>query len=121
MIETGNKRQETRGRSACCAHFRAMALSFTSLMVVVLYSLVSLLVFSLPVLAAAPEKILVEVARTAEVSSPVIYLGEIAKITAPDFFKDELTRIDLGKSPRAGRMKQLSGARVTGNHKCHGA
>ncbi len=113
MIETGNKRQETRGRSACCAHFRAMALSFTSLMVSVSYSLVSLLIFSLPVLAATPEKILIEISRTAEVASPVIYLGEIARITAPDFFKDELTRIELGKSPRAGRMKQLSGARIT--------
>lgn len=69
--------------------------------------------FSLPVLAATPGKIIIEVARTAEVTNPVIYLGEVASITAPDFFKEELTRIDLGKSPRAGRMKQLSGARVT--------
>jgi flagella basal body P-ring formation protein FlgA len=69
--------------------------------------------FSLPVLATPPGKIIIEVARTAEVISPVIYLGEIAKITAPDFFKEELTRIDLGKSPGAGRMKQLSGERVT--------
>ena len=69
--------------------------------------------FSLPVLAATPGKILIEVARTAEVKSPVIYLGEIASITAPDFFKAELTRIDLGKAPRAGRMKQLSGERIT--------
>nr|WP_319576186.1 flagellar basal body P-ring formation chaperone FlgA [uncultured Desulfobacter sp.] len=103
MIETGNKRQETRGRSACGAHFSLTLLAF----------LISLLVFNLPILAATPEKILIEVAQTAEVTSPVIYLGEIARITAPDFFKDELTRIELGKSPRAGRMKQLSGARVT--------
>lgn len=103
LYETRNKRQATRGRSAWGAHFRLILLMF----------LVSLLVFSLPVLAATPGKILIEVARTAEVTSSVIYLGEVANITAPDFFKEELTRIDLGKSPRAGRMKQLSGARVT--------
>ncbi|HAR33284.1 MAG TPA: flagella basal body P-ring formation protein FlgA, partial [Desulfobacter sp.] len=34
--------------------------------------------FSLPVLATPPEKIIIEVARTAEVISPLIYLGEIA-------------------------------------------
>lgn len=72
-----------------------------------------MLAFSLPVLAGTPEKIIIEVARTAEVTNPVIYLGQVASITAPDFFKEELTRIDLGKSPRAGRMKQLSGERIT--------
>ena len=76
--------------------------------------IVCMLIFSLPVLAATPEKIIIEVAQTAEVTRPVIYLGEVAKITAPDFFKEELTRIELGKAPRAGRMKQLSGQRVTG-------
>lgn len=75
--------------------------------------LICILTFNLPVLATTPGKILIEIARTAEVTSPVIYLGEIANITAPDFFKEELTRIDLGKSPRAGRMKQLSGERIT--------
>nr|WP_320190863.1 flagellar basal body P-ring formation chaperone FlgA [uncultured Desulfobacter sp.] len=75
--------------------------------------LICALLFNLPVSAATPEKILIEIARTAEVTPPVIYLGEIANITAPDFFKEELTRIDLGKSPRAGRMKQLSGERIT--------
>ncbi|NWH04082.1 flagellar basal body P-ring formation chaperone FlgA [Desulfobacter latus] len=103
MIETGNKRQKTRGRSAGGAHFSPALLVF----------FVSLLMFSRPVPAATPGKILIEVARTAEVTNAVIYLGEVANITAPDFFKEELTRIDLGKSPRAGQMKQLSGARVT--------
>lgn len=75
--------------------------------------LVCMLIGSLTVLAATPGKIFIEVARTALVTSPVIYLGEVARITAPDFFKEELARIDLGKSPRAGRMKQLSGERIT--------
>lgn len=75
--------------------------------------LACMLQFSLPVSAATPGKIIIEVARTAEVSGSVIYLGEVAHITAPDFFKEELTRIELGKSPRAGRMKQLSGDRIT--------
>jgi flagella basal body P-ring formation protein FlgA len=75
--------------------------------------LIWVLLFNLPVFATTPGKIFIEIARTAEVTSPVIYLGEIAKITAPDFFKEELTRIDLGKAPRAGRMKQLSGQRIT--------
>ena len=80
----------------------------------VLSCLTCIFVFSLQVFAATPEQITIEVAQTAEVTSPVIYLGEVAKITAPDFFKEELKRIELGKSPRAGRMKQLSGQRVTG-------
>jgi len=79
----------------------------------ILCCLACMLAGSLTVLAAAPEKILVEIPRTAEVTSPVIYLGEVARITAPDFFKEELARVDLGKSPRAGRMKQLSGQRIT--------
>jgi len=79
----------------------------------ILSCITCILIFSLQVFAATPEKIIIEVAQTAEVTSPVIYLGEVAKITAPDFFKEELTRIELGKSPRAGRMKQLSGQRVT--------
>ncbi len=80
----------------------------------VISCITGILIFSLQVFAATPGKIIIEVAQTAEVTSPVIYLGEIAKITAPDFFKEELTRIELGKSPPAGRMKQLSGQRVTG-------
>lgn len=80
----------------------------------VLSCIICMLIFSLPVLAATPGKIIIKVAQTAEVTSPVIYLGEVAKITAPDFFREELTRVELGKSPRAGRMKQLSGQRVTG-------
>ncbi len=103
LCETKNKRLEIRGPRAWAAH-----LSLTLLVLLVL-----LAVFSLPVLAATPEKIFIEVAQTAEVTSPAIYLGEVANITAPDFFKEELAHIDLGKSPRAGRMKQLSGARVT--------
>jgi len=79
----------------------------------VAYCLVCMLAFSLPVLAATPGKIVIDVARTSEITSPVIYLGEVARITAPDFFKAELARVDLGKSPRAGRMKQLSGNRIT--------
>ena len=79
----------------------------------VVFCFVYMLTASLTVLAATPGKIFIEVARTAEVTSPVIYLGEVARITAPGFFKEELTRIDLGKSPRAGRMKQLSGERIT--------
>ncbi|WP_320043905.1 flagellar basal body P-ring formation chaperone FlgA [uncultured Desulfobacter sp.] len=75
--------------------------------------LICILLFNLPAKALTPKKIFIEITRTAEVTRPVIYLGEIANITAPDFFKEELTRIDLGKSPRAGRMKQLSGERIT--------
>ena len=71
------------------------------------------LVFSLPALADTPEKIVIEVAETAEVTGPAIYLESIAKITAPDFFKGELARVDLGKSPKAGRMKLLAGQRIT--------
>lgn len=78
------------------------------------FCLAGLFAFSLPVWAATPEKTIIEVARTTEVTGPVIYLGDISNITAPDFFKEELARIDLGKSPRAGRMKQLSGERIKG-------
>ncbi|WP_020588235.1 flagellar basal body P-ring formation chaperone FlgA [Desulfobacter curvatus] len=130
MLEARDKKQETRGRSACGAHFKYVPIDATKKMGkktscmlnfivsmarshTLLVFLVSLLAFSLPVLAATPGKIIIEVARTAEVTSPVIYLGEVANITGPDFFKEELTRIELGKSPRAGRMKQLSGERVT--------
>ncbi len=77
------------------------------------YCLVWMLVLSLPVLAATPGKIFIEVARTSEVNGPAICLGDVSSITAPDFFKEELARVDLGKSPRAGRMKQLSGERIT--------
>lgn len=79
----------------------------------IVFCLVCMLADSLTVLAATPGKILIEVARTSEITSSVIYLGEVARITASDFFKEELARIDLGKSPRAGRMKQLSGNRIT--------
>lgn len=103
LCETKNARQAARRQSACGAYF-----SLTLLVV-----FVSLLGFSLPVWADTPGKIIIEVARTAEVTRPVIYLGDVAKITAPDFFKEELIRIELGKSPRAGRMKQLAGQRVT--------
>jgi len=73
----------------------------------ILCCLACMLAGSLTVLAAAPEKILVEIPRTAEVTSPVIYLGEVARITAPDFFKEELARVDLGKSPRANGSRRL--------------
>ncbi|MGD9823526.1 flagellar basal body P-ring formation chaperone FlgA [Desulfobacter sp.] len=79
----------------------------------VAYCLVCMLTGSLTVLAATPGKIFIEVARTSEVNGPAICLGDVSSITAPDFFKAELARVDLGKSPRAGRMKQISGERIT--------
>ncbi len=69
--------------------------------------------FVLPAWAKPEETISIHVHGTAEVTGPVILLKDLATINAPDFFQEELARIDLGKSPRAGRMKQLSAERIT--------
>ncbi|MCG8687093.1 MAG: flagellar basal body P-ring formation chaperone FlgA [Desulfobacterales bacterium] len=57
-------------------------------------------------------RISITVLETAEVSGPDILLGEIAKITAPPFFKDGLSKIELGRSPKPGRMKHLTGDKI---------
>ena len=69
--------------------------------------------FVLPAWTKNQDTILIEVRNTAEVDGPDILLKDIATITAPDFFKEELARIDLGRAPRPGRVKPLTGDRIT--------
>lgn len=102
ILEIRDKRQDSRASSA----------GGIRISLALLLTLISLLVFSLPVLAVTSGKLFIKVTQTAEVTGPVIYLKDVSTITGPDFFKEELARVDLGKSPRAGRMKQLSGERI---------
>lgn len=69
--------------------------------------------FVLPAWTKTEETILIEVRKTAEVAGPDILLKDLATISAPDFFKEELARIDLGRSPKPGRMRPLTRDRIT--------
>lgn len=69
-------------------------------------------VFVCPLSAAAgisdsPE-VKVVVSGTSLVSGPRIFLGEVAQVQASSFLKDVLQKIELGKSPKPGKIKQLN-------------
>ncbi len=58
------------------------------------------------------KKINICVRETASVKGPLILLGEIAQISSPAFFAQGLADIELGRSPKPGRMKQLSREKI---------
>ena len=69
--------------------------------------------FVLPAWTKTGGRILITVRKTAEVDGSNILLKDLATISAPEFFKEELALIDLGRSPKPGRMKQITGDRIT--------
>lgn len=56
--------------------------------------------------------ILITVRDTAVVKGETILLGEIAAIHAPLFLKDGLADLELGRSPKPGKMSQIKGSRI---------
>ena len=54
----------------------------------------------------------IQVKENVVVKGPEILLGEIANIDAPQFLKDGLTDLEIGPSPKPGRMKQIQGLRI---------
>ncbi len=54
----------------------------------------------------------IQVKENVVVKGPDVLLGEIAQIDAPQFLKDGLIVLEVGPSPKPGRMKQIQGKRI---------
>ncbi|MCA1788113.1 MAG: hypothetical protein LC657_19235, partial [Desulfobacteraceae bacterium] len=58
------------------------------------------------------QRILIQVKQDVLVHHDVICLGEIAEIQADDFLRNDLAKIELGRSPRPGDLSQLDKQRI---------
>ncbi len=77
---------------------------------------ISLWIFVCPLAAdtgiSDAREVKILVAETNLVQGSVVFLGEVAQIQATSFLKEVLKRIELGKSPKPGKIKQLNKKRL---------